>query len=239
VSRRGLAPALLLIAACGGGAPSGLPDAVASKVEFCQQMRGDVLDWCVFESIQGVNNIPAQPFYALCRDMRDEGAHDACLELFSRVDSSSGYDTLCDEIHQERMRESCFLTTSERLMRGNASVQEIVAACRKAGSLEPHCLAHFPAQRTSFWMQSGGPSAMAAEIYSLEQLEPDLGSMDGVGFAIGIAIQSMGGANGSALCASLGSGTAAQSCYKVLSGAAGGGAGALPPVGSPYSRPAP
>lgn len=230
---------LLLLAACGGGVPSGTPEDLASKVQFCQQMSGGVLDWCVLESLKSATNVPAAPFYALCRDMQDPQAHDACLELLPRATSSTGYESICEQIHQERMRESCYLTMSEELMRGSATVQEIVASCRKTGSLEQHCLAHFPAQRTAFWMQSGGPSAMAAEIYALEQLVPEVVSMDGVGFAVGIAVQTMGATNGLSLCASFGQGAAAESCYKVLRGDRSGGAGAAPPVGSPFIRPAP
>jgi len=239
VRRLGLASALLL-AACGDGVPSGLPEDLASKVQFCRKMSGEVMDWCVFESLQGAIGVPGQPFYALCRDMGDEGAHDACLELFSRSASSTGFEVVCDQIHQERMRESCYLTSAEGVMRGNASIQEIVASCRLAGSLEAHCLSHFPAQRTGFWAQSGGPSAMAAEIYALQQLEPAVASMDGVGFAVGIAIQAMGATNGAAICASFGQdSSAAQNCYKVLSRGGSSGAGALPPVGSPFTVPAP
>lgn len=239
MTRPGPLAALLLVAACGGGVPSGLSEDLASKVRFCRKMPGDVMDWCVFESLQGAVGVPTQSFYALCRDMGDQGAHDACLELFSRSASSTGFEVVCDQIHQERMRESCYLTAAEGVMRGSASIQEIVASCRKAGSLEAHCLSHFPAQRTAFWMQSGGPSAVAAEIYALQQLEPGVASMEGVGFAMGVAIQAMGAPNGPALCAAFAPGSASRSCYKVLNGGASSGAGALPPVGSPFTVPAP
>lgn len=234
---RALLGLALLATACRGRTiPEGTPADVAEQVRFCAQMDRGVEDWCVFEALHGGKAIPGESFYGLCRGMADSDARDACFELFSRLEESREVPELCAQIQQQRLRESCFLTIAERVMRSSGPIQDSVVACQKAGSLEDHCLSHLPAQRQTVWMQSGGLPAMATELQTLLQINPAAAGYHGLGFSAGNAALQLGGTNGAGVCSVFGDSTAGRSCSEIFYA---GGAGSFSAPGTPAWRPAP
>lgn len=195
--------------------PEGTPQSVADKVRFCADMDSDVQDWCVLGAVQTAEVLPGQVIYELCRDLRDSGARDACFEYFSRLDTSIGREEeICSQVQQQRLRESCWLSVSERVMRSTASIEEVASACRKAGTLEAHCLSHLPAQRQTVWMQNGGFGLMYRELETLLTLSASAADMSGLGFATGVAANAMGGQSGAGICRVFGQGEAGRSCQE-------------------------
>lgn len=241
---------LLLLALLACDRPRDIPEEASSElaeqVRFCERMDREVEDWCVFEAVHSsITKVEGDVFYALCRSMRETDARDACLELFARRDEAAGYKTLCQEIQQQRLRESCYLTSAERVMRTAETIVEAAAACDRAGNLKHHCLNHLPAQRQSFWSQRGGLQSMAYELQVLVQADPYPATLNGFGHSAGLAARALGAQGGSPICSALGSGEAARTCQAALVLPAEGGSGSrtisagAAPGGSPGLRRAP
>lgn len=200
--------------------PEGTPAALAGRVSFCENMDGPVEDWCVLNALQTAairpDEMPGNTVYELCMTMHDSGARDSCLEYFARLDASMGVDGVCEKILQQRLRESCFLSISERVMRSSYSIQEVAAACAKAGTLESHCLSHLPAQRQTVWLQNGGYATMYNELQTLLQISPAAASLSGLGFATGVAAYGMGQQGGPGICNVYGGSEAGRSCKEAF-----------------------
>ncbi len=214
-----LALGLALLGACEhlGQGHSEVPPAFAEKLAFCEKMDSEVEDWCVLSALQTSDyNLGGETILGLCRGMQDTDAHDACLEFLSRLDASQGMGDLCAQVMQVRLRESCYLSISERAMRAGPSIEDGIAACRKAGSLQSHCLSHLPAQRSVYWQQNGGFPLMGQELGRLVSTEPDALSLTGLGFGTGVAALALGGPQAIQACYYYGNSEAGRACQEAV-----------------------
>lgn len=190
MSSRASSPAplsgLALLAACGSpDLTSGIAPEVAETIAHCEVLEGSARDWC---AIQGLDDSlvpqPGTETVKVCERLRDEDAHDRCIELSVRVHVDPAGPEHCDAIHDDMMRHSCWLSDADRQM--SEPIATVMSVCERAGPLLRHCAVHVATHRQDYWREHGFgtmTSDVRAILDTVEGLEASIEFGQGVGYA--------------------------------------------------------
>lgn len=158
---------------------------VASLYASCESLDREARDACVMSALLGAGTGAASgaQLEPVCRGLRDARTRDQCIEhAMTLVPLPPA--SLCEEVGDERMRDSCRLSVANEVVR-NGTIDEAIAACTTTGPLIEHCLAHIAEYRQGRW-RSQGPEVYLHELRQvIAEVEgatesPNFGSSVGV-----------------------------------------------------------
>lgn len=188
---------------------------VAAIYASCEALDREARDACVMSALLGAGTEAASgaQLEPVCRSIRDARTRDQCIEhamtLYPLPPAS-----LCEEVGDERMRDSCRLSVANQVVT-HGTIDEAIAACTTTGPLVEHCLSHIAEYRQGRWRRQG-PQVYLSELKRvIDEVEgatesPNFGSSVGgsahfFGYTVGDPAGPCGlfppGSTGSQLCA--------------------------------------
>ncbi len=204
---------LLSLLACTAGLSDGLGPVVAADMKACELVEGAPRGTCA-TSVLDTHRVDGATAEMVCRRLDYPETRDWCYEFSSRRPAPYASAEVCAEVRQQRPRESCFLSISERISIDAEDIAEVIASLERCGDMLDYCLYHIPQRRQDRY-RDGGWDLAEAELTAVVDDVPAASESRSFGISVGRAGRNIG--FGARVCELLGDRSRAwQSCLGAL-----------------------